>query len=70
MNTKEVLNMKLNEVQIIISHSVSQYYPLITLLSLCILASYLFTAVIIHYLISSSHMYFKKKGKLISLGPR
>lgn len=48
--TKEVLNMKLNEVQIIICHSVSQYYPLITLLSLCILASYLFKAVVYHSL--------------------
>lgn len=43
-----MLNLKLNELQIIICHSVAQYYPLITLLSLCLFASYLFRAVVYH----------------------
>lgn len=45
---KEMLNQKCNEVKIIIFHSVSQYYPLITLLSLCLFASYSFKTAVYH----------------------
>lgn len=65
-----MLNFKLNEVWVIICHSVSQYYPLITLFSHCLFASYLFKTAVYHSQPDWFIIYFQKKAKMIFLGPR